>query len=192
MIPNLETLLQKSSSRHNHLCPRQILGVRMGLYGLNLLGFDAPPPNKRLLIILETDGCFADGIMAATDCTVGHRTLRVEDYGKIAATFADTQTGRAIRLAPRSDLREQAARSQPQEARRYFAQLIAYRILPAESMFDNTLVRLQPDIRSIVSRPGLRVNCSRCGEEIINQREINVDGAPLCRYCAQGGYYYPV
>jgi formylmethanofuran dehydrogenase subunit E len=45
-----------------------------------------------LLTILETDGCAADGVSAATGCWVGRRTLRVEDFGKVAATFVDTQT----------------------------------------------------------------------------------------------------
>jgi len=79
---NLQPLLEKSSRDHSHLCPRQILGVRMGLAGMAALGFDAPPDKKRLLVIVENDGCFADGVIAATNCTVGHRTLRVEDYGK--------------------------------------------------------------------------------------------------------------
>lgn len=189
MMPNLEALLQKSARQHNHLCPRQILGVRIGLYGLHTLGFQAPPLNKRLLIILETDGCFADGIIAATDCTIGHRTLRIEDYGKIAATFADTQTGTSLRIATRPNLRELAAQHLPQEPRHYFNQLQAYRELPDEQMFKLTAVHLTPPLQNILSRPGVRVNCNRCGEEIINQREIYVEGAPLCRFCAQNGYY---
>jgi formylmethanofuran dehydrogenase subunit E len=95
---NIQPLLEKSSRDHSHLCPRQILGVRMGLCGMKALGFDAPPDKTHLLIITETDGCFADGLSAATNCTVGHRTLRVEDYGKAAATFVDTRTGLAVRV----------------------------------------------------------------------------------------------
>jgi len=78
-MENLNELLEISARDHNHLCPRQILGVRMGLLGMRALGFDEPPVKKRLLIITETDGCFADGLSAATGCTVSHRTLRVED-----------------------------------------------------------------------------------------------------------------
>lgn len=189
MIPNLETLLQKSSCQHNHLCPRQILGVRIGLYGLHLHHFETPPPKKRLLVILETDGCFADGITAATGCTVGHRTLRIEDYGKIAATFVDTHTTTAIRIAPQPNLRELAAQHLPHEPRHYFAQLQAYRELPAEQMFRVAVVCLTPPLQTILSQPGVRVNCAQCDEEIINQREIYIDGTPLCRHCFQSGYY---
>ena len=105
---HLDDLLQKSSRDHSHLCPRQILGVRLAMLGMKALGFDAPPPKKRLLIIVETDGCFADGVIAVTDCTVGHRTLRVKDYGKTAAVFVDTVTGQAVRVAPALDVRQKA------------------------------------------------------------------------------------
>jgi formylmethanofuran dehydrogenase subunit E len=79
-------LLEKSASDHTHLCPRQVLGVRMGLAGLTALEVKAPVTPRTALVIIETAGCFADGIRVATGATVGHRTLRVEDLGKIAAT----------------------------------------------------------------------------------------------------------
>jgi len=186
---NLFDYLQKSASQHSHLCPRQILGVRMGLLGLKALGLEEPPTGKRLLVIVETDGCFADGITAATDCTVGHRTLRVEDYGKTAATFVDTATGRAIRIAPALDIRRKAHTYAPGEPRHYFAQMQAYPIMPADEMFTVREVRLRTPIEAIVSRPGVRVNCDLCGEEIINEREIKQNGLTLCRACAGNAYY---
>lgn len=186
---NLQPLLARSSRDHSHLCPRQILGVRMGLAGLSTLGFDAPPEKKRLLIFTETDGCFVDGLSAATNCTVGHRTLRVEDYGKTAATFVDTQTGRAIRVAPALDIREKASAYAPDEPRHYFAQMQAYQIMPDCEMFTIAEVQLVASVESIVSRPGLRVKCDVCGEEIMNEREVKQNGLALCRPCALGRYY---
>lgn len=186
---DLQRLLAKSSSRHSHLCPRQILGVRMGLAGMSALGFDEPPAKKRLLVILETDGCFADGVSAATDCTVGHRTLRVEDYGKAAATFVDTRTGEAVRLAPVLDIRERAYECCPDESRHYFAQMQAYQVMPDDEMFTVTEVQLTTPIEAIISRPGVRVDCDACGEEIMNEREVSVDGRTLCRACAGRAYY---
>jgi formylmethanofuran dehydrogenase subunit E len=186
----LSDYLQKSSRDHSHLCPRQILGVRMGLLGMKTLGFDAPPPKKRLLVIVETDGCFADGVTAATDCTVGHRTLRVEDYGKTAAVFVDTLTGRAVRVAPALDVRQKAYAYAPNEPRHYFAQMQAYQIMPDDEMFTVTEVQLMTPIEAIVSRPGVRVNCDVCGEEIMNEREIQREGLTLCRACAGSSYYH--
>lgn len=186
----LSDYLQKSSRHHSHLCPRQILGVRMGLVGMSALGFDAPPEKKRLLVIVETDGCFTDGVIAATDCTVGHRTLRVEDYGKTAATFVDTQTNRAFRVAPALDIRQKAYAYAPDEPRHYFAQMQAYQVMPDEEMFTVTEVQLSTPIEAIVSRPGVRVNCDLCDEEIMNEREIQRDGLILCRACAGDAYYH--
>ncbi|MEW6402974.1 MAG: formylmethanofuran dehydrogenase subunit E family protein [Chloroflexota bacterium] len=75
---NCTPLLEKSLQDHDHPCPRQILGVRIGLAGMKTLGLHEPPAKKQLLVIAETDGCFVDGVIAATHCTVGHRTLRSE------------------------------------------------------------------------------------------------------------------
>ena len=187
---NLQQLLELSSRDHSHLCPRQILGVRLGLAGMEAVDFNSPPDKKQLLIITETDGCFADGLSAATNCTVGHRTLRVEDYGKTAATFADTQTGRIVRVAPVLDIRQRAYDYAPDEPRHYFAQMQAYQVMPDEEMFTITEVQLAASIENIVSRPGIRVDCDVCGEEIMNEREVKQNGLALCRACAGNSYYH--
>ncbi len=190
-MDSLQQILERSTARHSHLCPRQVLGARIGLAGLRALGFAEPPAKKRLLVISETDGCFVDGVISATDCTVGHRTLRVEDYGKIAATFVDAKTGRAVRVAPRLDVRERAYAYAPDEKRRYFAQLRAYQVMPESELLTVQEVELTTPVEAIVSRAGVRVNCAGCGEEIINERETWLDGQPYCRTCLQPGYYRP-
>lgn len=186
---NLQNLLEISSRDHNHLCPRQILGVRIGLSGICSLQLEPNRGLKRLLVITETDGCFADGLSAATNCTVGHRTLRVEDYGKAAATFVDTQTGRAVRVVPIQDIRERASAFIPNEPHHYLAQLQAYQIMPDNEMMTVQEVILSIPIEQIVSQPGLRVDCDVCGEEIMNEREVIREGLTLCRACAGVGYY---
>ena len=189
---DIQSLLEKSSRNHSHLCPRQILGVRMGMLSAELLNLDLPQNNKRLLVIVESDGCFADGVATATGATVGHRTMRVEDYGKVAAVFADTQTGKAVRIAPALDVRERANHyAPPGETRHYFAQLHGYQVMPLTEMFFIQEVVLHTPIKEIVSRPGIRVNCEACGEEIINEREVEHKGILLCRACAKGAYYQP-
>jgi len=189
---NLQSLLEVSARDHSHLCPRQILGVRMGMLAAELLDLDLPQSNKRLLVIVESDGCFADGVAAATGATVGHRTMRVEDYGKVAAVFVDTQSGRSIRIAPALDVRERANDYAPAgETRHYFAQLHGYQVMPLEEIFFTQAVTLNTSIGEIVSRPGVRVNCDICGEEIINEREVHHEGLKLCRACAGKAYYQP-
>ena len=188
----LTRLLEVSSARHTHLCPRQVLGARIGLAGASALGLDIPRRDKRLLVILETDGCFADGIEAATGCTVGHRTLRIEDYGKIAATFVDVETERTLRIAPQPDLRQRAFAYADGESRHYFAQLQAYQSMPDDELLTIQPIILTTPVQEIVSRAGVRVNCDACGEEIINEREVLLHGRVLCRACGWGSYYASV
>lgn len=188
-MAELPQILALSSARHQHLCPRQILGARIGLAGGAALGLPLPRTDKRLLVILETDGCFADGVEAATGCTVGHRTLRVADYGKVAATLIDAKTEQAIRIAPQLDVREKAYLYAPHEPRHYFAQLHAYQMMPDAELLTIQAVTLTTPVKAIVSRAGVRVNCAVCGEEIINERELLVGGQSLCQACAGSGYY---
>ncbi|MBS1250193.1 MAG: hypothetical protein MAG431_01783 [Chloroflexi bacterium] len=188
-MSELQTLLEISASRHSHLCPRQVIGVRLAQAGAAALGIEVPQKKKRLLIIVETDGCFADGVEVVTGCTVGHRTLRVEDYGKIGATFIDTKTGRALRVAPRLDVRQKAYDYAPHQKKRYFAQLEGYQAMPMEELLFIQEVRLTTPVDEIVSRAGVRVNCDICGEEVINEREICQDDRLLCKACCGEAYY---
>lgn len=186
---HLEIILNESAARHHHLCPRQVLGARMGLAGAAALGLTVPRTDKRLLVILETDGCFADGLEVATGCTVGHRTLKVVDYGKVAAVFVDVKTEQAIRVAPQLDVREKAWRYAPAETRHYFAQLVGYQQMPDEELLTIQPVQLNTPVSQIVSRPGVRVNCAMCGEEILNEREVWQGAAAVCQFCAGLSYY---
>lgn len=191
-MPNLQSLLDQSASRHSHLCPRQVLGVRMGLAGAAALGMAIPRTDKRLLVILETDGCFVDGVEITTGCSVGHRTLRVEDYGKVAGTFIQVESERAFRLAPLLNVRERASSYAPDQKRRYFAQLQGYQVMPVEELFSIQAVTLTTPVKAIISRPVVRVNCDICGEEVVNEREIEHKGLTLCLACVRPAYYREV
>jgi len=161
----------------------------MGLAGLATLGLKVPVTAKTALIIIETGGCFADGIRAATGATVGHRTLRVEDFGKVAATFTNLKTETSLRLAPRLDVRTHALAYAPEEKRRYFAQLQGYQVMPDDELFNFQWVELRIPASQIISHQNARAVCSNCGEEIINEREVLLDDRVLCQSCAHGGYY---
>lgn len=184
-----ERLLSDSASWHLRVCPRQVLGVRMGMYAGLLLDLNLPQTDKRLLTIVETDGCFVSGISASTGCWVSRRTLRVHDYGKVAATFVDTLTGQSIRLAPQPDIRSLASVYAPNEENRWQTQLIGYQNMPDKSLFSFQRVELNKSISEIVSKPGMREICQMCGEEIMNQREVHHNGTVLCQPCSGISYY---
>jgi formylmethanofuran dehydrogenase subunit E len=181
--------LAASAALHHHLCPRQVLGVRMGLLAAELLGLDLPQTDKRVLTVVETDGCFSDGVAVSVNCWVGRRTMRVEDYGKVAATFIDTQTNAAWRVFPHPLARERAAAYAPAATSRWEAMLLGYQRMPASELLLAQPVILRTPVSVWVSVPGRRAVCDRCGEEILNEREV-VDGETvLCRACAGGSYY---
>lgn len=195
----IKMLMEESAARHRHLCPRQILGIRIGLAGLRALGLidHAYRPrfknqNKRLLTIVETDGCGADGIAVATDCVVGRRTLRVLDYGKVAATLVDTDTGKAVRLAPAPGVRGLAVDRAQWAGSQWHSYLEAYQTMPDVDLLRWQMVSLTRSLAEILSKPGLRVCCDLCGEEIMNQRELKREALTLCRACAGEGYYQPL
>jgi formylmethanofuran dehydrogenase subunit E len=186
---DLYGLLNESASDHSHLCPRQVLGVRMGLAGLTSIGVKAPVTDHTALIIIETAGCFADGIRVATGATVGHRTLRVEDLGKIAATFTNLITDTSVRLAPLHNVRIKALEYAADEQRHYFAQLKGYQVMPDEVLFTFQRVKLLIPASQIISSQNARAYCAVCGEEIINEREVVVENIVMCQTCAHGSYY---
>lgn len=192
----LALYMEESAARHHHLCPRQVLGIRMGLYGLLIMGLvDAQyepryhNERKHLLTIVETDGCGADGVAVATGCYVGRRTLRVVDFGKMAATVVHTQRGTAVRIVPHPESRSLARTFAPDARSRWHAYLHAYQFIPDELLMSAKEVTLTQSIAEILSRPSARVNCESCGEEILNEREVREEGRLLCRSCAGAAYY---
>ncbi len=191
-MADLQELLTVSASRHkDHLCPRQVLGVRMGMFAAELFRLDLPQKDKRLFTFIETDGCLVDGIAAATGCWVGSRTMRVMDSGKSAATFVDTETERALRVIPHPQARSRAKDYAPNAPDRWHAQLLGYQVMPAEELLLAHPVNLTLSLSAIISRHGVRVVCDHCGEDIINERQVHRNGETLCRTCAGDAYYQP-
>lgn len=182
-------LLEQSATRHTTLCPRQVLGVRMGILASQVLGLNIPDASKRLITLVETDGCAADGVSAATGCTVGNRRMRIIDYGKVAATFVDTKCHQAIRIVPRHGIREVAQKLVPDAKSRWHAQLEAYQKMSNTDLLTVKRVRLSISLEKLLSKPGIRVKCEACDEEVLNEREVVLEGAILCRACAGQSYY---
>lgn len=182
-------LLVESVAFHGHLCPGQVLGVRMALLGCRGVGVEEPRGSKQLVAYVEIDRCATDAIQSVTGCKLGRRTLKYVDYGKMAATFLNTETGRALRVVARDDSRERAWAYAPTSSARQEAQLQAYMRMPDEELFVVSPVRLQIPEEDMPGHPVGRVECDSCGEGINDRREVALNGRTLCRACAHGGYY---
>jgi formylmethanofuran dehydrogenase subunit E len=189
-MKDLDDLLRQTAALHDHLCPRQVLGVRTGMLAAHFFRLDLPQSDKRLFTFVETDGCYADGLSVSTGCALGHRTLRLVDYGKVAATLVDTHTGQALRISPHPDARKRALAHASAAPDRWHAQLEAYRTMASCELLVVQPVSLTLSLTEIISRPGLRVDCAICGEEIKNNRQVMRDGRPICRHCASLEPYY--
>lgn len=174
---------------HDHICPRQILGLRMGIYGAALLKVPVPQREKRLIAFVETNGCYADGVAVATGCTLGHRTMYLEDYGKAAVTLADSYTGNAVRVTAHPESRNRAKCLVLDAETPWQAYFQAYQILDDEELLVARPVVLQIDLEKLISKAGHRTVCTMCGEEIMNERECQRDGMTLCQACAGNAYY---
>jgi formylmethanofuran dehydrogenase subunit E len=186
---NLPALLAEASRHHGHLCPGQVLGVRMAILGCDRLGIAQPKSSKRLIVFVETDRCGTDAIQTVTGCTLGKRTLKFVDYGKLAATFVDTETGRAVRVAAKESSREASRHFAPGESDRHQAQVRAYKALPDGELFTVDEVSVTLPEADLPGTPPRRTLCQSCGEGVNDGREVSSGGRVLCRACASAAYY---
>lgn len=187
----LERELREAQAFHGHLCPGQVLGVRMAMLGVRALGIREPRRSKKLIAWVEIDRCGADAVQTVTGCKPGKRTLKLVDYGKLAATFLNTETGQAVRVVARADSRDLAAKLYP-HLERHDAQMAAYRSLPDTDLFTVQQVSVDLGEYDRPGKPVLRVRCTVCGEDVNDHRHIDGDDGPVCRSCAGGAYYHVI
>lgn len=186
---SLQELLKASDTLHGHLCPGQILGVRMAMLGCRLVAVDEPMSSRDLIVYVEIDRCASDAVQAVTGCKLGKRTLKYFDYGKVAATFFNSTTGKAFRVVARDDARETARHYAPPGVERKSAQLSAYQEMPDEELFNVMPVDIELSPFDMPGRPISRVACDDCGEGVNDGREIIRCQKTLCHACAEGAYY---
>src|SRR5246127_3397084 len=128
-MKTLEQYLEDAAVAHGHLCAGQVLGVRLAMLGLEKLGIDDPhgKDRKRLVTFVEIDRCATDAIGIVTGCRLGKRALKFRDWGKMAATFIDLETGKAIRIAAKESSKRRARTMHPEIESRNQQQMLAYR-----------------------------------------------------------------
>ena len=190
-MKSLQEYLELSAQAHSHLCAGQVLGVRLAMLGLRELGIDDPVADKkRLVTYVEIDRCVTDAVAVVANCRLGKRALKFRDWGKVAATFVDLKTGRAIRVAAKESSK-QAAREMFPELDKEAGQQKAYAQLPDEVLFDKQWVKVDVAPEDLPGFKGPRAVCVQCGEGINFKREVVVNGRTLCRSCAGGSYYKP-
>jgi formylmethanofuran dehydrogenase subunit E len=191
----VDRLVEGASRAHGHLCPGQVVGVRMAILGLGLLGYACPPGHpevKSLMGVVEIERCLADAVAFATGLKFGRGSLKLVDLGLLAATFLELPTGRAVRLVSRDDARRRAPDYAPGVAGDHAQQSAAYRVMPDAELFDAAWVEVD---RERFLEPGVRpakVACADCGVLVRSgQVRREADGRPRCAPCAGQAYFRP-
>lgn len=191
---DFETLLNGSAQAHGHLCPGQVVGVRMAMLGCGFIGLDEPsqmPQIKKIVVYVEIDRCAADAIAYVTGVKLGRRSLKFVDNGIMAATFVNLETGKAVRILSTEESRDLAAEYAPNIRDKRQQQLEAYKAMPNEVLF-----KVEPVIVDIPAHdmPGpsrFKTQCQKCGQVVRDKKEVLLSGKVLCRPCAYGTYYKP-
>jgi len=188
---SIDQCLEECGRLHGHMCAGQLLGVRMALLGCRLLGIDDPRGayRKRLIVWVEIDRCMTDAVTAVTGVRLGKRSLKYVDYGKVAATFLNRETGKAFRIVALDSSRTLADKRFPEISGKKERQFRAYREATDEELFKVEEVEVSFGEMDEPGSPRSRVICASCGEGINDGREVEGVSGKLCRPCAQGGYY---
>jgi formylmethanofuran dehydrogenase subunit E len=188
---SLDQYLREAEQAHGHLCAGQVLGVRLAMLGLEKLGIEDPrgKDRKRLVTFVEIDRCATDAIAVVTGCRLGKRALKFRDWGKMAATFVDLESGRAIRVAAKESSKVLARSMHPEIESKNQQQMLAYREMAADDLFSTQWVKVELPEEEFPGYKGERIVCAECGEGINFRREVRKDGRTLCRACAGESYY---
>jgi formylmethanofuran dehydrogenase subunit E len=193
-LKNFEEYERLAAEAHGHLCAGQILGLRMALYGVRLLGLEDPAgaDRKRLVTFVEIDRCATDAIPIVTGCRLGKRALKFRDFGKVAATFCDLRDGRSVRVSALESARERARQLYPEIANKNEQQMRAYREMADGDLFAMQWVRVAIGPEDLPGYRAPRAICAECGETVSFRREVASQGRVLCRACAGERYYEPL
>jgi formylmethanofuran dehydrogenase subunit E len=190
-MKSLDEYLELAERAHGHMCAGQVLGVRLAMLGVRELGLDPVKDRKRLVTYVEIDRCMTDAVALVANCRLGKRALKFLDWGKVAATFVDLQTKRAIRVVAKETAKQKAREMFPTLDKEQ-GQQKAYRAMPDEEMFEKQWVRVDLKPEDLPGFKAPRVACAECGEGINFKREVVKEGRTLCRACAGERYYEPL
>jgi formylmethanofuran dehydrogenase subunit E len=193
-MKTFDQYLDDAAVAHGHLCAGQILGVRMAMLGLKKLGLEDPQgkDRKRIVTFVEIDRCATDAVMVVTGCRLGKRALKFRDWGKVAATFVDVETGKAIRIAAKESSKALAKSMHPEIADKNQQQMLSYREMADDQLFQTQQVHVELPPEEFPGYKGERIVCAQCGEGINFRREVTLGSKIVCRGCAGDRYYEPI
>ena len=192
IMQDFESLLEGSVETHGHLCPGQVVGVRMAMLGCRLIGLDDPTYRdqiKKLIVFVEMDRCTADAVAYVTGVKLGRRSLKFVDYGIMAATFVNLETGKAYRVISTEDARDLAPVYALEATTTISQQLEAYKRMPDSVLFRVQKVELKLTEFDMPGPTRSKVICGRCGQIVRDRREVIQKSQILCKPCSTDSYF---
>ena len=192
-MQNFETLLKSSALAHGHLCPGQVVGVRMAMLGCRLIGLDDPKSHgqiKKLIVFIEMDRCAGDAVAHVTGVKLGRRSLKFMDYGIMAATFVNLETHRAFRVISTEESRDLASLYASEIMDKSVRQISAYKRMPDSVLFRVQKVNVNLDKFDMPGPTQKKVTCIKCGQVVRDNREVIINDQPVCRPCTGKAYFY--
>jgi formylmethanofuran dehydrogenase subunit E len=160
----------------------------MASLGMGLLGLEPGRAHQGLHVVVETARCATDAIQATTVCSLGRHTLKLHEFGKMAATFAFEGREDAIRVLVLESSRGEADRRHPEVENRRARQLAAYREMDDDSLFAVVRVRLLESLEAPHKAPRTKAVCASCGETFEESRGLRRGEATVCAGCGGSAY----
>ncbi len=189
-------LFKKCLDFHGHLCPGLALGYQAAIAGRQWLSARRAK-DEEVVAIAETDACCADAVQVITGCTFGKGNFIYRDYGKIAFTFFNRETGKGVRIARtvekedpvnpehrdlQDKIRQETATSEERERFGRIHEDASREILDKqpEELFTITEVTVPMPEKARIEPS---IICDRCGEPVMGSKLEYVEGLRVCRGC---------
>lgn len=181
-------LLTEAGEFHGEICGGVVMGTKMAIYGMELLGMTPGVKNKKLIVYTEISRCPHDGIQSVTKTSVGKRSIKPMNLGKFAATFINQETGEAYRLIDiDANKKSTGDNEHGDETKEERIERLAN--TPAEELYDVQKVQVDIPTGELPGKPSDMGVCDICGEVIMDGRHVLRGGKTICQSCANGSYY---
>ncbi len=177
--------LERAIEYHGHMCFGQVLGIHLAEKGMEALGTRDP---KKIIVYVENDRCIADAIQILTGTRLGRRTMKLVNYGKMAATFIHTDTGAAYRVwvNPKSSVMIGDFSKDREERHRQYGSVLE---APTDDVVSVRRVKMDIPPDEMPGKPRRTVWCAGCGEKVMDGKDVPGPDGPRCLACANGAYY---
>lgn len=198
-------LLDGASVLHGHHCPGLALGVKASITAFKRLEGEHTGMED-VIVIVETNNCFSDGVQYVTGCTFGNNSLVFKDLGKTAATFVK-RGEKGLRFKTRSDARDEWVKEFP-EYSKLFTKVVKERdgidenrkqMMEMAEDISRFVMDIEPDklfeIETVeVTLPEYAPIhdshiCEGCGDSVMSTRTVERDGKIFCLICGEAEYF---